>query len=57
MYWTLKITLFSIGFEWKKSVDLLISGFCLYCDLSLGIINGFNNMKTAKEGSLDVWNT
>ena len=64
----------------EKCVGLLVSGFCLYCDLSLGFIHewvrgfaphqrkfhfdsmyggldssyGSNNMKTAKEGSLDV---
>ena len=65
----------------EKSVDLLVSGFCLYCDLSFihKWVRGFashqrkfnfdsmygeldtpycsNNMKTAKEGSLDVWIT
>ena len=29
---------FSIGFEWKRSVDMFVSGFCLYCHLSLGLI-------------------
>ena len=35
VYWTFKITLSFIGFEWKKSVDLLISEFFLCCDLSV----------------------
>ena len=33
VYWALKSTLSSIGFEWKKSVDFLVSGFFLHCDL------------------------
>ena len=35
VYWAFKITLSSIGFEWKKSVDLLVSEFFLCCDLSV----------------------
>ena len=35
VYRTLKITLSSIGFEWNKSVDLLVSDFFLCCDLSV----------------------
>ena len=29
VYWTFKFTLYSIGFEWKKSVDLLVCEFFL----------------------------
>ena len=36
MYWTFKITLSSIGFEWEKSVDLLVSELFLCCDSSKG---------------------
>ena len=35
VYWTFKITLSSIGFQWKKGVDLLVSEFFLCFDLSV----------------------
>ena len=35
VYWTFKITLSSIGFDWKKSVGLLGSEFFLCCNLSV----------------------
>ena len=35
VYWTFKVTLSSIRFERKESVDLLVSEFFLCCDLSM----------------------
>ena len=35
VYWKFKIILSSIGFEWEKSVHLLVSEFFLCCDLSV----------------------
>ena len=37
VYRTFKFTLSSIGFERKESIDLLVSDFFLYCDLSVGL--------------------
>ena len=39
LYWSFKIILSSIGFEWKKSVDLLVSGFFLCCNLSVRLFH------------------
>ena len=39
MYWTFKLTLSSIGFEWKKVLNFLVSEFLLHCDLSVRLFS------------------